>query len=52
MVKEGGHIKEVHAYTIARPTPEPYATKLTADELSNLAEQIQQQTGLTVHTFA
>ena len=28
----GGQIKEVHAYTVARPTPEPFATSLTQSE--------------------
>jgi wyosine [tRNA(Phe)-imidazoG37] synthetase (radical SAM superfamily) len=47
----GGQIKEVHAYTIARPTPEAYATKLTAGELEGIADRIRRQTGLTVATF-
>jgi len=43
--------REVHAYTIARSTPEPYVTKLTARELNALAEKIRKQTGLAVLTF-
>ncbi len=48
---DGGKIKEVHAYTIARPTPEVFATKLSAEELNALAETVRQKTGLTVLTF-
>lgn len=51
LVKNGGKIKEVHAYTVARPTPEPYATKLSADELHSIAEVIRNRTGLVVHEF-
>jgi wyosine [tRNA(Phe)-imidazoG37] synthetase (radical SAM superfamily) len=51
IVHSGGQIKEVHAYTVARPTPEPFATKLSADELNALAEIIRQQTGLPVFAF-
>jgi wyosine [tRNA(Phe)-imidazoG37] synthetase (radical SAM superfamily) len=47
----GGQIKEVHAYTIARPTPAAYATRLEAAELNVLAEIIRQRTGLPVCTF-
>jgi len=52
IVLAGGQIKEVHAYTIARPTPEPGATKLSAAELDAIAAVIREQTGLTVQTFA
>jgi wyosine [tRNA(Phe)-imidazoG37] synthetase (radical SAM superfamily) len=51
IVKGGGRIREVHAYTIARPTPEPYATKLTADELNAIAATIRERTKLNVLTF-
>lgn len=51
IIRAGGMIREVHAYTIARPTPEPWATKLSSAELEGLAETIRQRTGLTVHTF-
>lgn len=47
----GGRIREVHAYTIARPTPEPFATSLTHVELEALAGTIRNRTGLTVRTF-
>jgi wyosine [tRNA(Phe)-imidazoG37] synthetase (radical SAM superfamily) len=52
LVKQGGQIKEVHAYTVARPTPETYATRLEPETLHALAEQIRQTTGLRVCEFA
>jgi wyosine [tRNA(Phe)-imidazoG37] synthetase (radical SAM superfamily) len=52
IVLAGGQLKEVHAYTIARPAPEPGATKLTAKELDAIAAAIREQTRLTVLTFA
>lgn len=51
IVSAGGKIKEVHAYTVARPTPEPYATKLNPDELREIADKIRSHTGLTVYEF-
>ncbi|MCL5098256.1 MAG: radical SAM protein [Candidatus Omnitrophica bacterium] len=51
IVHDGGRIKEVHAYTVARPTPEPFAHRLTLAELDALADVIRQKTGLTVLTF-
>jgi wyosine [tRNA(Phe)-imidazoG37] synthetase (radical SAM superfamily) len=51
LCEQGGRIKEVHAYTIARPTPEPWATALTEKELEAIGARIRQQTGLTVHCF-
>ncbi len=52
LLEGGARITEVHAYTVARPTPEAFATKLTPTELENLAGQIRQQTSLPVTTFA
>lgn len=52
LVRHGAQIKEVHAYTIARPTPETFATKLTAAELNGIATTIRQATGLNVRAFA
>ncbi len=51
LVRGGGKIKAVHAYTVARPTPEPYATPLASDELEAIAQAIRAQTGLAVETF-
>lgn len=52
VVAKGGQIKEVHAYTIARPVPEPWVEKLTEQELEAAATVIRGQTGLPVRTFA
>jgi len=51
IMRGGGRVKEVHAYTVARPTPEPFAAKLSAEELNELAETIRRQTGLAVFAF-
>lgn len=51
IVAAGGRIREVHAYTVARPTPEPWATRLTADELEAIAARVRSDTGLPVLTF-
>lgn len=47
----GGKIHEVHLYTVARPTPVDYATRLAKEELEKMAETVRQNTGLTVLTF-
>jgi wyosine [tRNA(Phe)-imidazoG37] synthetase (radical SAM superfamily) len=51
ILARGGRIKEVHAYTLARPTPEAYATKLGRKELEEMAAVIRQRTGLNVSSF-
>jgi wyosine [tRNA(Phe)-imidazoG37] synthetase (radical SAM superfamily) len=51
MIRFGGQIKEVHAYSIARPTPETYAGKLDTAELNAIAEVIRRATGLNVFAF-
>lgn len=51
IVSGGGRIKEVHAYTIARPTPEVYATRLSKAELEEMARIIEHRTGLKTRTF-
>lgn len=48
---DGGQIREVHVYTIARPTPEPWATRLELVHLEESAAVIRQTTGLKVLTF-
>ena len=48
---QGGHVREVHAYTIARPTPEPWATRLERAQLEEVATVIRSGTGLKVLTF-
>lgn len=52
LFRNGARIKEVHAYTVARPTPETFATRLEPAELEALAGVIRSRTGLTVLTFA
>ena len=47
----GGQIREVHLYTVARPTPETYATKLEAIELEQMAELIRESTKRSVAVF-
>ena len=47
----GAQIKEIHAYTVARPTPEESATKLSATELENIAAEIRTKTTLPVFSF-
>jgi wyosine [tRNA(Phe)-imidazoG37] synthetase (radical SAM superfamily) len=51
MTSAGAKIKEVHAYTVARPTPESFVSKLSKPELDAFAEIIQQDTKLKVLTF-
>lgn len=52
LVAQGGKIKEIHAYTVARPTPEAFATALEATELERMAAIIRTRTRLPVFTFA
>lgn len=47
----GGRIREVHAYTVARPTPETWATRLEPQELQAIATRIQSETGLKTRAF-
>ena len=47
----GGQIREVHLYTVARPTPEAFATKLELAELESMAATVRERTGLTVAVF-
>ena len=47
----GGRIQMVQAYTIARPTPEAYATRLDKAELEAMATLIRTSTNLNVQTF-
>jgi len=51
IVAAGGRILEVHVYTVARPTPEPWATKLTREELESISATIRSRTGLKVVVF-
>lgn len=51
IVAGGGRIREVHAYTVARPTPEAWATRLSREELERISEEIRKRTGLRVEVF-
>ena len=51
LTESGGQISEVHLYTVARPTPEAFATKLELAELENMAAAVREQTCLTVAVF-
>ncbi len=51
LVHAGSQIREVHLYTIARPTPEPFCGKLTKAELEAMAATVRAKTGLKVVTF-
>lgn len=42
----GGQILGLQLYTIARPTPEPWATALTNDELDAIAARVKARNGL------
>ena len=47
----GGQIREVHLYTVARPTPETYATKQEPVKLEQMAEVIRERTNLVVAVY-
>ncbi len=51
LTRGGGQIKEVHIYTVARPTPEVFATKLDGAELAAMADTVRRGTGLKVSVF-
>jgi len=48
----GGQIREVHLYTIARPVPEDYATKLAEEELMAIGQRVKEATGMKVQMFS
>lgn len=49
--RSGAQIKEVHIYTVARPTAEADVAKLSKEELERAAAVVGSATGLTVLTF-
>lgn len=51
LLTQGAKIREVQAYTVARPTPEAYATRLTPEALEAYADGIRKETGLSVSVF-
>jgi wyosine [tRNA(Phe)-imidazoG37] synthetase (radical SAM superfamily) len=52
LVEQGARIAAVQAYTVARPTPEAFATKLDPAELERMAAVVRARTGLHVDVFA
>ena len=51
IVRQGGQIKLVQLYTVARATAEPWVAPLTDGELDTLAEHVRNETNLAVETF-
>jgi wyosine [tRNA(Phe)-imidazoG37] synthetase (radical SAM superfamily) len=51
LLKELGKVLYVQIYTVARITPENWATPLENQQLDDIAETVRQQTGLDVRTF-
>jgi wyosine [tRNA(Phe)-imidazoG37] synthetase (radical SAM superfamily) len=52
LVRGGAQLREVHAYTVARPTPEEWATRLEPQDLDRIARTIRQETNLPVFQFS
>jgi wyosine [tRNA(Phe)-imidazoG37] synthetase (radical SAM superfamily) len=50
-LKELGRVLYVQIYTVARSTPEDWATPLDNGTLDDIAETVRRQTGLEVRTF-
>jgi wyosine [tRNA(Phe)-imidazoG37] synthetase (radical SAM superfamily) len=48
---EGSQIKEVQIYTVARPTPEIWATELSKNELDEIGRFVCEHTGLPVELY-
>jgi len=46
-----GKVLSVQIYTVARNTPEDWATPLENSQLDDIADTVRQRTGLEVHTF-
>jgi wyosine [tRNA(Phe)-imidazoG37] synthetase (radical SAM superfamily) len=51
LLRDGAQIKEVHVYSPARPTPEPFVSKLSGEDLQAVADLIHRETGLAAPTF-
>jgi wyosine [tRNA(Phe)-imidazoG37] synthetase (radical SAM superfamily) len=51
ITQQGGQIKLVQFYTIARATAEPWVTPLDDQELDAAANRVRNETGLPVETF-
>ncbi len=51
VVSQGGAIKLVQIYTIARQTAEPYVSPLTDTEIDDICHTVRTRTGLTVEAY-
>jgi wyosine [tRNA(Phe)-imidazoG37] synthetase (radical SAM superfamily) len=51
LVRQGGKVKLVQIYTIARDTAVEYVAPLNAAQIDAISERVRQQTGLTVETY-
>jgi wyosine [tRNA(Phe)-imidazoG37] synthetase (radical SAM superfamily) len=51
IVAQGGVIKLVQVYTIARPPTESFVTPLTDQEVNAIVDQVRTRTGLTAEPF-
>jgi wyosine [tRNA(Phe)-imidazoG37] synthetase (radical SAM superfamily) len=49
---DGAQLLGLQLYTVARPTPEPWATALSDAELNTIADRIAHESGLPVERFA
>ena len=49
--EEGGKILGIQIYTVARPTPETWATALTHEELNAIASRVEKESSLKVERF-
>jgi wyosine [tRNA(Phe)-imidazoG37] synthetase (radical SAM superfamily) len=51
MEKQGARFHGIQLYTVARPTPEAWATALAEDELEAIALRLEKEIGLRVERF-
>ena len=51
LINDGGQIKLVQIYTVARPPAESFVSALRADELESIAAKLLARTGLDVEVF-
>ncbi len=51
LVANGGQLKEVHVYTVARPAAEQFVSRLSAPELEQIASLIRDRCQLKVCSF-
>lgn len=51
ITNQGGRIKLVQVYTIARNPAEQYATRLTNDQVDAIAQAVRSRTNLSVETY-